>query len=104
MSLFEAWDGSVDAPTQRPSCLCAVLFVELLCEQLNFLDVSSHVVPLRIASVPMVFAVNPEVGVVLAFNQEVPSLVAVSSPRLYRKRLVLVVGVACLLVRVFDPV
>jgi hypothetical protein len=50
----------------------------------------------------VVLAVDPEKRVVLALDQEVAPLVAVSAPWLHRERLVLVLGVACLLVRVPD--
>jgi hypothetical protein len=50
----------------------------------------------------VVFAVDPEVCVVLTLDQEVTSLVTVSAPWLHRERLVLVLGVTDLLVRIPD--
>lgn len=59
---------------------------------------------MSVFGIPTSLSIDPEICVVQALHEEVPSLVAIKSPRLNRQRLILVVIVALLFVLVLDDV
>jgi hypothetical protein len=94
---------SIDHLTrQPPRRLRAVHFLQLLRQCSDFLNGSGLTVPVRVLGIPRALAIYSETRVVQALNEEVPPLVAIHTPRLHRKRLVLVVAVPLLLVLLFE--
>jgi hypothetical protein len=76
-----------------------ILFIQFIRKPSDFLNGSGHTEPgicLRGGSI--VLSVHPKVGIVLTLDQPVVSFVAISSPRLYREGLVLVIVMSRLLV------
>lgn len=99
---LERRNGIRDPARQPPGSLCAIHLFQLLRQDPQIIDLARYTVPVRILSIPAALSVDPETRVVQALYKEVPPLVAVSTPRLDRQWLVLVVAVPLLLVLVFD--
>ncbi len=80
-----------------------ILFVKLVRKTGGFLNTPRHAEPsIGFGGRSIVLSVHPKVGIVLTFYEPVVPLVAISSPWLNRKWLVLVILVPHLLVRLFD--
>jgi hypothetical protein len=74
------------------------IFLQAFCHSLNFINISSNTPPGIMFESWVAFTVDPEVCIVLSFNEPVTSFVGVSPPWLNREWLIEIIVMSGLLV------
>lgn len=99
---FEPRNRGTDLVSEIP-CMRCVLFVEFICHSFDLVNIPRHAEPgVCLRGDSIVFPIQPEVCVILSFNEPVSSLVSISAPGLHRQRLIFIIVVPSLFVGVFD--
>lgn len=76
---LKARHGSIDAIAQSSTSL-GLLISKALCNLLDLINSSCNTAPCVVLQCGVTLSVQAKMGVVLAFNEPVPALIAVSSP------------------------